>query len=65
VIRAVTRIRAVLPGVKPPNPGRPSFGLTEERTMFFGCRPDLLSVARIQEHKKYICHFGNRPEESL
>src|SRR5215203_3068591 len=44
-------------------PGRPLFGLPEDRTLFFGCRPDLLSAARIQGHKKYIYHFGNRPEE--
>ena len=44
-------------------PGRTLFGVPEERTLFFGCRPDLLSAARIQGHKKYIYHYGNRPEE--
>jgi len=44
-------------------PGRSVLELPEERTLFFGCRPDLLSTARIQGHEKYIHHFGNRPEE--
>jgi lipoteichoic acid synthase len=44
-------------------PGRTLFSLPEDRTLFFGCRPDLLSAARIQGHKKYIYHYGNRPEE--
>jgi glucan phosphoethanolaminetransferase (alkaline phosphatase superfamily) len=44
-------------------PGRTVFSLPEDRTLFFGCRPDLLSVARIQGQQKYIYHFGNRPEE--
>ena len=44
-------------------PGRTLLRLPEDRTLFFGCRPDLLSVARIQGHRKYIYHFGNRPEE--
>jgi lipoteichoic acid synthase len=44
-------------------PGRTLFDLPEERTLFFGCRPDLLSAARIQGHKKYIYHFGNQQEE--
>src|SRR5215208_3231020 len=44
-------------------PGSTLLGLSEERTLFFGCRPDLLSVARIKGQQKYIYHFGNRPEE--
>jgi len=44
-------------------PGRTLLSLPEDRTMFFGCRPDLLSAARIQGQKKYVYHFGNRPEE--
>jgi Sulfatase len=44
-------------------PGRSIFDLPEERTLFFGCRPDLLSSARIQGQEKYIYHFGNRPDE--
>ena len=44
-------------------PGRTLFDLPEDRTLFFGCRPDLLSAARIQGQQKYIYHFGNRPEE--
>ena len=44
-------------------PGRSVLDLPEERTLLFGCRPDLLSTARIQGHKKYIYHFGNRPDE--
>jgi lipoteichoic acid synthase len=44
-------------------PGRTLFSLPEDRTLFFGCRPDLLSVARIKGQQKYIYHFGNRPEE--
>ena len=44
-------------------PGRTLFSLPEDRTLFFGCRPDLQSAARIQGHHKYIYHFGDRPEE--
>jgi lipoteichoic acid synthase len=44
-------------------PGRSVLDLPEERTLFFGCRPDLLSTAMIQGHEKYIYHFGNRPDE--
>jgi lipoteichoic acid synthase len=44
-------------------PGRTLLGLPEDRIMFFGCRPDLLSAARIQGQQKYIYHFGNQPEE--
>ena len=44
-------------------PGRSLLDLPEDRTLFFGCRPDLLSAARIEDRKKYIYHFGNQPEE--
>src|SRR5215217_1657642 len=44
-------------------PGRTLFSLPEDRTIYFGCRPDLLSAARIQGQQKYIYHYGNRPEE--
>jgi lipoteichoic acid synthase len=44
-------------------PGRSVLDLPEDRTLLFGCRPDLLSTARIQEQEKYIYHFGNRPDE--
>jgi arylsulfatase A-like enzyme len=44
-------------------PGRSVLDLPEERTLFFGCRPDLLSTAMIQGQEKYIYHFGNRPDE--
>jgi lipoteichoic acid synthase len=44
-------------------PGRTLFDLPEDRTMFFGCRPDLLSAARIRGQQKYIYHFGNQQEE--
>jgi lipoteichoic acid synthase len=44
-------------------PGRALLSLPEDRILFFGCRPDLLSAARIQGQQKYIYHFGNRPEE--
>jgi lipoteichoic acid synthase len=44
-------------------PGRTLFELPEDRTLFFGCRPDLLSAARIQGQQKYIYHFGNQQEE--
>jgi arylsulfatase A-like enzyme len=44
-------------------PGRSLVNLPEDRTLFFGCRPDLLSVARIQGQQKYIYHFGNQLEE--
>ena len=44
-------------------PGSSVLGLPEDRTLLFGCRPDLLSTARIQGQEKYIHHFGNRPDE--
>jgi arylsulfatase A-like enzyme len=44
-------------------PGSTLFGLPEDRTLFFGCRPDLLSAARIRGQQKYIYHFGNQQEE--
>jgi lipoteichoic acid synthase len=44
-------------------PGRSVLDLPEERTLFFGCRPDLLSTGMIQGQEKYIYHFGNRPDE--
>ena len=44
-------------------PGRSMLNLPEDRTLLFGCRPDVLSTARIQGHQKYIYHFGNRPDE--
>jgi hypothetical protein len=44
-------------------PGRSVLDLPEGRTLLFGCRPDLLSTARIQGQEKYIHHFGNRPDE--
>jgi len=45
------------------DPGRTLFSMPEDRTLFFSCRPDVLSMARIQGQQKYIYHFGNRPEE--
>ena len=44
-------------------PGRTLFALPEDRTLFFGCRPDLLSAARIERQQKYIYHYGNQQEE--
>ena len=44
-------------------PGRSLLELPEHRTLFFGCRPDLLSAAMIEGQKKYIYHFGHRLEE--
>jgi lipoteichoic acid synthase len=45
-------------------PGRSILGtLPEDRTLYFGCRPDLLSMASITGNEKYIYHFGNLPEE--
>jgi lipoteichoic acid synthase len=44
-------------------PGCPVLELPEDRPLFFGCRPDLLSAARIEGQEKYIYHFGNQPEE--
>ena len=44
-------------------PGRPLTDLPEDRTMYFSCRPDFLSAARIQGDQKYIYHFGHRTEE--
>ena len=45
------------------HPGRSLLDLPEERTLFFGCRPDLLSTETIRGQEKYIYHFGNRPDE--
>jgi arylsulfatase A-like enzyme len=44
-------------------PGRSVLDLPGDRALFFGCRPDLLSMATIRGQEKYIYHFGNRPEE--
>ncbi len=45
-------------------PGRSVLGtLPEDRTLYFGCRPDLLSMASITGNEKYIYHFGNLAEE--
>jgi arylsulfatase A-like enzyme len=44
-------------------PGRSVLDLPEDRTLLFGCRPDLLSTAMVRRQEKYIYHFGNRPEE--
>jgi lipoteichoic acid synthase len=44
-------------------PGRSMLNLPGDRTLHFGCRPDLLSTARIQDQEKYIYHFGKRPDE--
>jgi len=37
--------------------------LPEDRPLFFNCRPDLLCVASIRGHEKYIYHYGRQPEE--
>ena len=37
--------------------------MPEDRTLLFGCRPEILSTARIQGQEKYIYHFGNRPDD--
>src|SRR5215212_2694943 len=44
-------------------PGRTLLDLPKDRTLFFGCRPDLLSAARIEGHQKYIYHYGNQQDE--
>ncbi len=45
-------------------PGRPLTKLPEEdRVLYFSCRPDFLSAARIQGNQKFIYHFGHRTEE--
>lgn len=33
------------------------------RVLRFACRPDLLSIARLEENMKYVHHFGKKPEE--
>ncbi len=38
-------------------PGRSMLNLPEDRTLHFGCRPDLLRTARIQDQEKYVYHF--------
>ncbi|MBA2693840.1 MAG: sulfatase-like hydrolase/transferase [Rubrobacter sp.] len=37
--------------------------LSEDRVLRFSCRPDLVSMARIEGFEKYIYHFGKQPEE--
>jgi lipoteichoic acid synthase len=37
--------------------------LSEGRALRFSCRPDLVSMARIEGFEKYIYHFGKQPEE--
>ncbi len=37
--------------------------LAEDRILRFSCRPDLVSMARIEGFEKYIYHFGKQPEE--
>src|SRR5215213_3023374 len=44
-------------------PGRTLLDLPKDRTLFFGCRPDLLSAARIEGQQKYIYHYGNQQDE--
>jgi lipoteichoic acid synthase len=44
-------------------PGSTLLNLPEDRSLFFGCRPDMLSAARIEGHQKYIYHFGNQQDE--
>ena len=38
-------------------------GLPEDRVLRFSCRPDLVSMARIEGFEKYIYHFGKQPDE--
>ncbi|WP_119066470.1 hypothetical protein [Rubrobacter indicoceani] len=33
------------------------------RVLRFSCRPDLLSLTRLEANEKYIHHFGKKPEE--
>lgn len=45
-------------------PGTDIFsGVDPGRALRFACRPDLLSIVRLQENMKYIYHFGKKPEE--
>lgn len=37
--------------------------LAEDRVLRFSCRPDLVSMARIEGFEKYIYHYGKQPEE--
>ncbi|MGH3088778.1 MAG: LTA synthase family protein [Rubrobacteraceae bacterium] len=37
--------------------------MSGDRVLRFSCRPDLVSMARIEGHEKYIYHYGKQPEE--
>jgi lipoteichoic acid synthase len=44
-------------------PGDSVLGPYQDRTLYFGCRPDLLCMASIRGDEKYIYHYGKQPEE--
>jgi phosphoglycerol transferase MdoB-like AlkP superfamily enzyme len=44
-------------------PGASVLGPYQDRTLYFGCRPDLLCMASIRGDEKYIYHFGKQPDE--
>ncbi len=44
-------------------PGASLLDIPEDRTLYFGCRPDLLCLTSITGYEKFIYHFGKRPDE--
>lgn len=44
-------------------PGASVLGLPVDRTLFFGCRPDLLCTTSTNGDSKYIYNYGKRPDE--
>jgi phosphoglycerol transferase MdoB-like AlkP superfamily enzyme len=44
-------------------PGASVLGPYQDRTLYFGCRPDLLCMASIRGDEKYIYHYGKQPDE--
>jgi arylsulfatase A-like enzyme len=37
--------------------------LPEDRTLMFSCRPDLLHLASIKDHEKYVHNYDKKPDE--
>ena len=44
-------------------PGSSLLDVPQDRTLHFGCRPDLLCLASIRGYEKYIYNFGKQPDE--
>ena len=44
-------------------PGASVLGPYQDRTLYFGCRPDLLCMGSIRGDEKYIYYYGKQPDE--